>query len=94
MNRSKYALGKNSENLTPYQADNLKLIKASNDEIYKAYRMKEQLRVILHMKDWKGAADDLDEWLSTAQESGIKPFAEFSEKIRRHRDNIINAIRY
>ena len=94
MSRSKYALGKNPENLTPYQADKLKLIEASNDEVYQAYRMKEQLRVILHMKDWEGAADDLDEWVSTAEGSGIKPFVELAGKISRHHDNILNAIRY
>ena len=93
MSRSKYALGKNPENLTQYQADKLKLIEASNDEVYKAYRMKEQLRVILHMKDWEGAADDLDQWLSTAWESGIKPFVELADKIKRHHTNIIDAIR-
>ena len=54
--------------------------------------MKEQLRIILHMKDLKTATIELDKWIEKAIQSNIKPFEELAEKIQRHRGNILNSI--
>jgi len=48
---SKYAFIMNPENLSEYNTERLELIKVSNPELYRAYQLKEEVRVIIHMKD-------------------------------------------
>ena len=45
------------------------------------------------MKDEKQAAIELEKWIADASESGIEPMAELSEKISRHKANILNSVR-
>lgn len=89
---TKYALGMNPENLSESLQDKLRLIEESYPNVYHAYQMKEQLRIILHMKDLKTATIELDKWIEKAIQSNIKPFEELAEKIQRHRGNILNSI--
>ena len=55
---SKHALGHNPENCSEYQADKIKLIENDYPDLYRAYQLKEALRLILHMKDEKQASMD------------------------------------
>ena len=80
---SKHALGHNPENCSEYQADKIKLIE----------NLKEALRLILHMKDEKQAAIELGQWITDASGSGLEPMMELSEKIGRHKENILNSVR-
>lgn len=89
---SAYALGKNPENLTEYQASKLEMIAESEPRLYRAYTLKENLRIILHCKDVYVANKLLDEWLSKACRSKIQSFVELSRKIRRHKRHILNTI--
>lgn len=89
---TKYALGMNPENLNESLKDKLALVQESFPGVYLAYQLKEQLRVILHMKDVFTASAALDEWISTTSECGIKPFEELSKKVERHRENLLNAV--
>jgi len=89
---SKYALGMNPENLSESMKDKLKLIEGSYPEVYKAYRLKEQLRIILHMKDKDTAEKSLNDWIKDSRKSGFEPFKDLSEKIERHKDNILSAV--
>ena len=91
---SKYALGKNPENLTDRQRERLSVIQAEDGPMNRAHVMKEQLRLILHMDDAETAAACLDKWTSHAQRCRIPSFVELQRKIRRHRDHILNAIRH
>ena len=45
------------------------------------------------MKDHEQAAIELDNWISEASACGLKPIEELSEKIARHRINILNSVR-
>lgn len=90
---TKYALGMNPENLSKSSQDKLKLIETSYPDVYKAYQMKEELRTILHMKDAATAEIALDKWIRAAFECDIKQFKELAEKIKRHRENILNSIK-
>ena len=54
--------------------------------------MKETLRLILRLKDSDFAVIELDQWIVDASECGLKPIEELAEKIKRHRENILNAI--
>lgn len=89
---SKYALGKNPENLTETQSVKLELIAKNDHQLYKAYTLKESLRMILHTKDVIVASNMLDEWLSLACRSKISQMVELSRKIRRHKQHILNTI--
>ena len=91
---ARYALGHRPENRTESQTERLKLIENSYPDLYRAYQLKETLRLILHLKDCDLAAAELDKWMSEASASGLKPMDELAEKIRRHRENILNSIRF
>ena len=90
---SKHALGHRPENCTAGQYDKIKLIENSYPDLYRAYQLKESLRLILHMKDHEQAAIELDNWISEASACGLKAIEELSEKIARHRINILNSVR-
>ena len=49
--------------------------------------------MILHMKDDTQAANELNQWISDAAASGLKPMEELTSKIERHKENILNSIR-
>lgn len=90
---SRYALGHNPENCTENQSEKIKLIENSYPDLYRAYQLKESLRLILHMKDARSAEEELDKWIQESASSGLAPMVELSAKITRHRNNILNSIR-
>ena len=90
---AKHALGHNPENCSENQTDKIKLIENNYPDLYRAYQLKESLRLILHMKDAIQAAAELDKWIAESSASGLKPMGELSEKIVRHRKSILNSIR-
>lgn len=89
---SKYALGKNPENLTQNQRDKLELIANSFPDIYLAYQLKEELRIILHMTDVEGARNELEKWIEKCLECTLKPMINLGRKIARHKDHILLSI--
>ena len=90
---ARYALGHNPENCTDGQVEKLRLIENSYPDLYRAYQLKEALRLILHMKDYSQAKRELDKWMDDARASGLKPISELADKIERHKENILNSIR-
>ncbi len=90
---SKHALGHNPENCTDCQTAKIRLIENDFPDLYRAYQLKEALRLILHMKDERQAAIELEQWILDASGSGLGPMADLSEKIVRHKDNILNSVR-
>lgn len=91
---AKYALGKNPENRTANQDAMVELIQNSYPDLYKALQQKEELRIILHIKDAELASNKLDSWINAVSEDSIPAMRKLGKKIKRHRDNILNAIRY
>ena len=89
---TKYALDMNPENLSTSLQDKLKLIEETHPDLFRAYQLKEKLRVILHMKDVKTAEGELDKWLEEADACSISQFEDLARKIRRHRQNILNSV--
>lgn len=90
---AKHALGHNPENCSKYQTDKIKLIENDYPDLYRAYQLKESLRLILHMKDAGQATIELEQWIQDAAASGLRPMEELSEKIGRHKENILNSVR-
>lgn len=90
---ARHALGHNPENCTDSQTERIRLIENSYPDLYKAYQLKESLRLILHMSDPELAREELDKWIVDAAGSGITAMAALSEKISRHKENILNSVR-
>ena len=94
LKNARYAVGKNPENRTENQEEKLKVIEANSPTLYKGYELKEEIRQISHMSDVKSAEAELDRWVEKARNSGIPAFVRLAEKIVRHRENLLNTIRY
>ena len=93
LDKTKYPLGKNPENLTENQQVKLELIQNSYPELYAAYQMKEELRLLLHLNDADECTAHLEEWITKARGCGIKEFQSLAEKTDRNKKYIINTIR-
>ncbi len=91
---SAYALGKAPENLTENQRNRIAMIAENNNRLYRAYRLKETLRLTLKIKDTVEAENSLKRWLWWASHSRIEAFKELYLKVKRHREHILNAIRF
>ena len=88
-----YTLGKAPEHLTEKQLARLEMIAQTNPVLHRAYRMKEKLRLLLKLKDADEAASELKRWLWWASHSRIPAFKKLYEKIKRHKEHILNTIR-
>ena len=93
LDKTKYPLAKNPENLTENQQVKLELIQNSYPELYEAYQMKEELRLILHLTDAEECRSLLENWVTKAKECSIKEFQSLAEKIDRNKEYILNTIR-
>ena len=91
--QAKYALGKNPEHLTETQQIQLSMIAERHPKLYAAYLLKEDLRLILKIKDPRVAETELNNWIQRAANSATEQFQKISETIRKEKQRIINAIR-
>jgi len=88
---SRWALLKNPTRLSDKQQRKLADIAKINNQLYRAYLLKEQLRQVFA----PGGADrvrQLDEWLAWAARSQIAEFVELARKMRRYRDDIAHTL--
>ena len=90
---SKYALGKNPENLTEKQKERLAIIQSEDPLIARGHALKESLRQVFKLHDPELAEEYLDKWISRAQRCRIPAFVELQRKIRRNRDYIMNTVK-
>lgn len=90
---SAYALGKAPEHLTENQQLRIEMIAANNPKLYRAYRIKEKLRLLLKIKSVDEAEVELKKWLWWASHSRIPAMVKLNRKIRRHKEHILNTIR-
>ncbi len=90
---SAYALGKAPEHLTENQQLRIEMIAGNNPKLYRAYRIKEKLRLLLKIKSVDEAEAELKKWLWWASHSRIPAMVELNRKIRRHKKHILNTIR-
>lgn len=82
------------EHLSEKQQLRVNLIASQNPRLYRAYLLKEQLRLLLKLTNVDEAEDELKRWLWKASHSRIPAFKELYQKIRRHKTHILNTIRY
>lgn len=90
----KYTLTMNYEDIQEQNQSRIDLIAASYPDLYRAYQLKERLRIILHLKDPYLAENELRQWIEDARNSGLQYFIPLADKIERHIDNILRSIQF
>ena len=90
---TRWALLKNPENLTGRQADALAQLEADNSDLYRAYLLKEQLRLLLR-QPVEAAIPLLDGWIQWATTSGLAAFEKVARTIVRQRTAIEAMLRH
>lgn len=91
--RSRYALWKNPETLTPRQQAKLAWIAKTDPRLYRAYLLKEGLRLVFQLPA-EEAPEALEAWTRWAQRSRIPAFVALQRTITRHREPILAAIEH
>lgn len=93
LNRARYSLWKNPENLSDTQRVKLAWIATTNPKLYRAYLLKEALRVIFQLPH-EQAVEALDRWINWARRSRLAPFVKLQKRITKHRERILAAIEH
>jgi transposase len=88
---ARYALWKNPGDLTARQRAKLAWIAQVNDRLYRAYLLKEELRLVFTLKGVR-ATVLLQAWLAWARRCRIPAFVELAKAIARHRADIQAAL--
>jgi transposase len=86
---ARWALWKRPERLTERQQAKLQTIEHINRRLYRAYLLKEQLRVVFHEPDTDAAVALLDAWLSWAHRCRITSFVKLAKTIKEHYQGIV-----
>jgi transposase len=84
---------KNPENLTENQRTAMEMLVKSDKKLYRAYLLKESLRLVFRYT-YDVAAAELDRWLKWAQRCRIGEFVELGRKVRRHKGAILASIEF
>jgi transposase len=90
---TRWSLLKAPEKQTIGQLALLGEVQQANKPLYRAFLLKEELRLLYQLEDPGLAPEHLDAWLAWASRSRLEPFVKLARTIRRHRDGILNAIR-
>lgn len=91
LKNARYALWKNPEDLTERQTAKLADIAKTNQRLYRAYLLKEQLRQVFALKGTAGVAL-LERWLQWARRCRIPSFVKLAKSITKHRAGIEAAL--
>lgn len=67
-------------------------VATNNKRLYRAFLLKEELRLLYHLPDLDRAPEHLEAWLALASRSQLKPFVKLVRTIRRYRDGILAAV--
>jgi transposase len=90
---ARFALWKNPEHLTRRQRARLAAVQQTNQRLYRAYLLKEQLRAIYRVPvEHAGAL--LDAWLAWARRSRLEPFRKLARTTTDQRRGIEAAIEH
>jgi transposase len=81
------------ERQTVAQLATLWEVQHANRALYRAFLLREELRLLYHLPDPALAPAHLDAWLAWASRSRLRPFVRLARTLRAHRDGILAAIR-
>jgi transposase len=90
---TRWSLLKSPEKQTVRQLALLGEVQQANRPMFRAFLLKEELRLLYHLEDPALAPAHLDAWLAWASRSRLEPFVKLARTIRRHRAGILAAIR-
>ncbi len=90
---TRWSLLKAPVNQTIGQLATLHEVQRENRRLYRAFLLREELRLLYHLPDPTLAPAHLDAWLTWASRSQLKPFVRLARTLREHRDGILAAIR-
>ena len=94
MKSSRYILQRNSEDLTGKGRERLERLLSLNENINKAYILKEELRNLYTLDSPEEASSHLDAWISMAAVRGLKPFIAMGKTLRKQDSAILGYFRY
>jgi transposase len=86
---ARWTLWKAPERLSGRQQAKLATIQRTNHRLYRAYLLKEQLRVVFHEQRPEGAIELLDAWIAWAQRSRLPSFVKLAATIRADHEAIV-----
>jgi transposase len=89
LKRSRWPLLKNATEATDRDTRKLSDVERSYKPLYRAYLLKEALRLALCRKQPWRARRDLREWIGWAARSRLEPFKRVARTIRKHLDGIV-----
>ena len=89
----RWSLLKAPERQTVAQLAALHEVSRVNKRLYRAFLLKEELRLLYHLDDPAAAPAHLDAWLAWASHSKLKPFVKLARTLRARRDGVLAAIR-
>jgi len=89
----RWSLLKAPEKQTMRQLAALHEVEHANKRLYRAFLLKEELRLLYHLDDPALAEPHLTAWLAWASRSKLKPFVKLARTLRARRDGILAAIR-
>lgn len=84
LKKARWALWKNPEDLTDHQQQHLAWIVKAHPVVYRAYLLKEGLRLVFKLKGQAGK-HALDRWISWARRCRIEAFVRLQRRIVAHR---------
>ncbi len=90
---TRWSLLKSPDKQTVRQLALLGEVQQANKPMFRAFLLKEELRLLYHLEDPALAPAHLDAWLAWASRSRLAPFIRLARTIRRHRAGILAAIR-
>jgi transposase len=90
---TRWSLLKAPERQTIDQLATLHEVQQANRALYRAFLLREELRLLYHLDDPALAPAHLDAWLAWASRSRLHPFVRLARTLRAHRDGILAAIR-
>jgi transposase len=79
--------------LTQNQQAAIEMLIKTDDRLYRAYLLKEELRTVFKYS-YALAEYELEEWLKWAQSCRIKEFVDLRKNIKRHKSAILAAIKH
>lgn len=89
LKHTRFALQKNPWNLTAIEHTKLTELPKTNATLYRGYLLKESFAAILDRRQPNVVRSKLEEWISWATHSGLKPFAKAARTIGKHIDGIV-----
>jgi transposase len=90
---TRWSLLKAPEKQTTKQLALLAEVQSANRSLYRAFLLKEELRLLYQLENPRSAPEHLDTWLAWASRSKLHPFVKLARTIRLHRHGILAAIR-